>query len=77
MRFIPFVQNNLTIAYRKTVVCYCLSVSKYITTWAGKQEEKVWERRLSFMKAHYNGAGAVSKFMMVAANEIFFLLEKQ
>lgn len=29
------------------------------------------------MKAHYNVAGAVSKFMMVAASEIFFLLEKQ
>lgn len=43
----------------------------------GKQEEKVWERRLSFMKAHYNVAGAVSKFMMVAASEIFFPLEKQ
>lgn len=76
MRFIPFVQNNLTISYRKTVVCYCLSVSKYIVTWASNRE-KVWERRLSFMKAHYNGVGAVSKFMMVAASEIFFLLEKQ
>lgn len=41
MRFIPFVQNNLTIFYRKTVVCYCLSVSKYIVTWASKRK-KYW-----------------------------------
>lgn len=41
MRFIPFVQNNLTTFYRKTVVCYCLSVSKYIVTWASKRK-KYW-----------------------------------
>lgn len=39
MRFIPFVQNNLTISYRKTVVCYCLSVSKCIVTWASKKKK--------------------------------------
>lgn len=39
MRFIPFVQNNLTIFYRKTVVCYCLSASKYIVTWASKKKK--------------------------------------
>lgn len=38
MRFIPFVQNNLTIFYRKTVVCYCLSVSKHILTWASERK---------------------------------------
>lgn len=39
MRFIPFVQNNLTISYRKTVVCYCLSVSKCIVAWASRKKK--------------------------------------